>query len=576
MRSSLLALLIVIMGTPVYAESERPNIVLVMTDDQGYGDFGVHGNPIVKTPNLDRFAKEGIQFRNFYVSPVCAPTRSSLMTGRYNYRTGVVDTYLGRAMMHVDERTLAEMLSQVGYRTGIFGKWHLGDNYPMRAQDQGFQEVLVHNGGGIGQPADPPGNLYTNPTLQHNGKSTKYNGYCSDIFTTGAIDFIGKGDGKPFFAYIAFNCPHGPYQIADDKVKPYRGIDLSPAAFPKIGQPMRPSNPEEVARVYGMVENIDQNFGRLLAHLREQKLADNTLVIFLTDNGPGGIRFNGGLRMAKGTVYEGGIRVPCFVQYPAKFRQPRLIDEISAHIDWVPTICDLCGIEKPGNLHWDGVSRLPLLRGDAVPASERSLFFQWHRGDEPELYRAFAVRTPTFKLVQANGAGEAKNFKRNYELFDIANDPYEMKDLATEQPETVKKLLASYQAWFKDVSSTRGYAPPVIVLGHEKDNPSTLTRQDWRGPQAGWTPKSIGHWEVNFDRPGNYAITVNFSPSQQAEELFLDVSDTKLSKPVLQNTDKIRLVLEKLPRGNTRFSPRLKSESGERGVDYVEVEWLSD
>jgi len=279
-------------------QNQQPNVILVITDDQGYGDLGVHGNQEIQTPNLDSFATESVHFKNFYVCPVCAPTRASLMTGRYNYRTGVVDTYLGRAMMFGDEVTLAHSLGEAGYKTGIFGKWHLGDNYPMRPDDQGFQEALVHKGGGIGQPSDPPGNTYFDPVLYHNGRDKKYEGYCTDIFTNATIDFIEKNRNQPFFAYLSTNAPHTPLQIHDKYVQPYldKGLD------------------ETTAKVYGMITNLDENMGRLLSRLDELDLSENTIVIFMTDNGAQQSRYNAGLRGRKGTVYEGGIRVPFYIR----------------------------------------------------------------------------------------------------------------------------------------------------------------------------------------------------------------------------------------------------------------------
>ena len=233
-----LALLAALSGSfaTANAADTRPNVLIIITDDQGHGDLGVHGNPVIRTPNLDRLARDGVRLTNFYVSPVCAPTRASLMTGRYNYRTGVVDTFQGRAMMHTDEVTLAERLSAAGYRTGIFGKWHLGDCAPMRPMDQGFRESLVLRGGGIGQASDPPGGEhYFDPVLQHNGKPEKRAGYCSDIFTTAAMEFISAQENRPFFAYLAFNCPHTPLEVPERIItRRYARRDaLQPARFPK-------------------------------------------------------------------------------------------------------------------------------------------------------------------------------------------------------------------------------------------------------------------------------------------------------------------------------------------------------
>lgn len=525
----------------------RPNIVLTIADDQGYGDIGYHGNEKIRTPNLDRIASESVRLTQFYVSPVCAPTRASLMTGRYNYRTGVVDTYLGRSMMHPDEVTLAEILAKAGYRTGIFGKWHLGDNYPMRPNDQGFQEALVHRGGGIGQPSDPPGgSSYFDPVLQHNGVEKKYSGYCTDIFANAAMRFIEENRDRPFFAYLATNAPHTPLEIAKSYVSPYLEMGLN----------------ETTAKVYGMVANIDENIGLLLARLKKLGLAENTIVIFLTDNGPQQERYTYGLRGRKGTVYEGGIRVPCFVRWPSILKSGRNIDRIAAHIDVLPTLLDACGARTPDGLLLDGVSLLPLLRGQDVPWPDRTLFFQWHRGDVPELYRACAARSQRYKLV--NGK----------ELYDIAADPGETKDIAASHPDVVERLRAAYEKWFREVSATRGYDPPRIYLGTRFENPVTLTRQDWRGPRAGWGNDSRGYWDVFVQNAGDYAITLRFAATRTETDVHFRLGKMNLSQTAKTGSETCRFDSVRLETGQGRLEAWLGSDEKSAGVSYVEVERL--
>lgn len=494
----------------------RPNVLLVMTDDQGYGDLGFHGNPRVRTPNLDRLARESARLTSFYVSPVCSPTRASLLTGRYNFRTGVVDTYLGRSLMHPDEVTLAEMLAAAGYRTGIFGKWHLGDNAPLRAIDQGFQEALVIKGGGIGQPSDPPGgSSYFDPVLQHNGQSQKYQGYCSDVFTTATIDFLSSADDRPFFAYLAFNCPHSPYEAPAAELANYRSMSLATKEFPQLGQPTHParmSPAETLARVYAMVTNIDSNVGRVLSALQARGLDKNTIVVFLTDNGPPQVRFNAGLRGLKGTVYEGGIHVPCFIRWSGQLSPGRVVDRIAAHIDLVPTILEACGIAPPTGARLDGRSLWPLLRsGPDVTWPERTLFFQWHRGDRPEPDRAFAARSQKYKLLRPEPPSGSSKFPP-LELYDLEIDPFEQHNLAPEQPAIVARMHMEYLAWFKDVAATRGFEPVRIEIGGQRENPTILTRQDWRGPRAGWGPNDLGSWEVEVAREGRFDLTAHLTP----------------------------------------------------------------
>ena len=538
------------------ARMRRPNVVLFLTDDQCYGDVGCHGNDKLRTPNLDRLAREGVEFTHFYVCPVCAPTRASLMTGRYNYRTCAIDTYLGRAMMHPDEVTLAEMLAAAGYRTGIFGKWHLGDNYPMRPTDQGFHEALIHKGGGLCQPADPPGgNSYTDPILSHNGTDVKTKGYCTDVYTDAALAFIEANRDKPFFVYHATNAPHSPLQVPDRCVKPYRDMGLS----------------DKTARVYGMVENIDDNVGRVLAKLEELKLDDNTIVIFLGDNGPCGsqrdkgepIRYNAGLRDQKGTVYEGGIRVPFFIRWPARFKGGAKVDTVAAHIDVVPTLLSACGVDRPKGLELDGLSLIPLAQGVFHRSwPDRTLFFQWHRGDVPELYRSCAARTQRWKLV--NGK----------ELYDLAADPCEAKDVAAAHPDVVATLRKEYEAWFSDVSATRGYDPPRIVLGSPHENPSLLTRQDWRGPRAGWAPDSLGHWEVEVARAGRYDVKLLFRRMESDGEAVFKLGDATATKPLQKGATSCTLKSLALAAGPARLEAWTKLGDKTVGVNYVEVKRL--
>lgn len=519
--------------------TSRPNVVVILTDDQGYGDFGCHGNPQLKTPHLDRLASQSTQFSQFYSNPVCSPTRASLMTGRYYYRTGVTDTFLGRSMMHADETTLAELFQQSGYRTGIFGKWHLGDHYPLRAIDQGFQEALICTGGGLTQPSDPPGNHYQDPFLMHNGEQKKYTGYCTDIFTNAAIDFIGQNRSRPFFTYLATNAPHTPLEIAERYVAPYSVMGLS----------------DETARVYGMLANLDENIGRLLAKLDEWKLSDNTLVLFATDNGPQQKRYNANMRGLKGQVYEGGIRVPLWVRGPG-MKAGAVIDRTAAFIDILPTLTELCRL-TPSQAKLDGRSLVPLLRGQSN-WPDRPLIFQWHRGEVPEPFRDAALRTQRYKLV--NGK----------ELYDLEADPRESTDVATQQPARVAEMRAMYEKWFADVSSTRHFAPPLIFLGADQEKLVTLTRQDWRGPRASWDNKGLGHWEVDVRQAGPYRLTLRFPPDNGARKATVKLGGAEQGIEIASGADSVSLMLAKVSVGPTRLQAEL-SGSPPVGPHYVDV-----
>ena len=527
-------------GPEAGGNAERPNIVLVMTDDQGYGDFGFTGNPVLETPHLDALAAQSARVERFYVSPVCTPTRASLMTGRYNYRTRAIDTYIGRAMMEPEEVTIAEMLRDAGYATGIFGKWHLGDAYPMRAMDQGFEESLVHRGGGIGQPSDPPGGegRYTDAVLFRNGQREETTGYCTDVYFDAAFDFMERaaGEGRPFFAYVPTNAPHGPFHdVPEDWLEQYRRVDLT-AALPNPEQASEQVL-DRLARSYAMISNIDENVGRLMAQLDELGLAENTLVVFLVDNGPDRDRYNAGLRGRKGTVFEGGIRSPLLARWPARLPAGGdAVDRIAAHIDITPTLLEAAGVQPPARLHLDGRSLLGLLagEGDAAAWPDRALYFQFHRGDVPTAFRSFAAVGQRYKLVHPSPRGEGDwDGELKLELYDLEADPGESRNLVTEQSEIVARMSDDYRRWFEDVSSTRpdNYAPPRIIVGTDHEPITVLTRQDWRRITAdqGWQPTSRGRWLLSAKEDATFDIEVRLIDGS-AGPLRLDLGDRTLRR----------------------------------------------
>ncbi len=543
------------------AAERRPNVILIMTDDQGWGDVGFHANEAIETPHLDALARQSTRLTQFYVCPVCSPTRASLMTGRYNYRTGAIDTYLGRSTMAADEVTLAEMFSSAGYRTGIFGKWHLGDNYPSRAMDQGFDESLVHRGGGMVQPADPPGGSYFDPILMHNGRDEPSRGYCSDVFTDAAAAFVERHAAEPFFVYLAFNCPHTPLQLPDEYLQRYqdRGLD------------------DTTARVYGMVTNIDDNLGRLFERLDALGLSDDTIVVFLTDNGPQQPRYNGVWRDRKGSVYEGGIHVPCLVRWPGHVADGAKCDQVAAHIDLAPTLLEACGLAPPAEVRFDGVSVWPAISGQGTldeKLGERLLFFQWHRGDVPERGRACAVRGPRFKLVQAAGRGEQGQFAPEWALYDLASDPGEKHNVIAAHADTAEQMKRAYDAWFDDVGSTRGYPAPKIIAGTQHENPVTLTRQDWRGPRAGWGEEGLGHWDVEFTTAGRYDVTLRMPAATAASLAKLRIGDVEKSQPLAAGATSVTFADVELPAGTQRVTGAIGHDGKVTGAHYVDLDWL--
>lgn len=559
--------------------AERPNIVLVMTDDQGYGDFGFTGNPVIQTPHLDALAAQSAQVERFYVSPVCTPTRASLMTGRYNYRTRAIDTYIGRAMMEPEEVTIAEMLRDAGYATGIFGKWHLGDAYPMRAMDQGFEESLVHRGGGIGQPSDPPGGegKYTDAVLFRNGQREETTGYCTDVYFDAAFDFMERaaGEGRPFFAYVPTNAPHGPFHdVPDDWLEHYRQVDLS-AALPDPDQASEQIL-DRLARSYAMISNIDDNVGRLMARLDELGLAENTLVVFLVDNGPDRDRYNAGLRGRKGTVFEGGIRSPLLARWPARLPAGGdAVDRIAAHIDIAPTLLAAAGVEPPPGLHLDGRSLLGLLAGEGDTAAwpDRILYFQFHRGDEPTALRSFAAVGQRHKLVHPSPRGEGDwDGELHLELYDLEADPAETRNLIDDAPEIAAGMSDDYLEWFEDVSSTRpdNYAPPRIVVGTDQEPVTVLTRQDWRRitDDQGWRPTSRGRWLLSAREERTFDIEVRLVAGS-AGPVLLELGDGTYRQEPAPEQANVTFEGVAVPAGDFELSAAAGEGDDRRGAHQV-------
>ncbi|MEL7499465.1 MAG: arylsulfatase [Planctomycetota bacterium] len=581
---SLLFIFLIAQPGEVAAQDENqtklstPNVILIMTDDQGIGDFGCMGNPKVQTPNVDAMFERSARFTHFYVSPVCSPTRASLMTGRYNYRTRVVDTYIGRSMMEPEEVTLAERFKRADYATGIFGKWHLGDCYPMRPHDQGFDRAVVHRGGGIGQSSDPMGaaGAYTDPILQHNGVDVQESGYCTDVYYDHAIDFIERShrESKPFFVYLPDNCPHGPF---DDVPKKwwdvYRDQDLSNDQLPTVadGYPVRKGSKRDITnRVFAMISNIDENIGRLQKKLDQLGITDNTIVIFMTDNGPNGERYTCGLRGRKTSVYEGGIRTLFLMQWPNKIKSKSTHPEIAAHIDLVPTLVDACQLPAVADEpKLDGISLYPIVSGDSpVWKDQRShLFFQVHRGNTPVKYHHFAVRDHQFKLVHHSGFGaESFEGEPTFELFDLKNDPYEKTDIASQHPDQVASLRQAYDDWFADVSTTRpdNYVPPRIVVSPAQENPLLLSRQDARRPKG--VPRDVAaladFWRLTSPKVHDASVRLYFRRPVSGT-IQLHVGDTRLAIPI----DNAEVANSKcqIPKGDFEIKAYLNPDKANQG-----------
>jgi arylsulfatase A-like enzyme len=496
----------------------RPNVVFVLTDDQGYGDLGCHGNPIVKTPNIDMFQGESVRLTDYHVGPTCAPTRAGLLTGHYANSTGVWHTIGGRSLLRKDEYTMANMFADGGYRTGMFGKWHLGDSYPFRPEDRGFQEVVRHGGGGVGNTPDYWGNDYFDDTYCADGVWTQYPGYCTDVWFNLGLDFIRRHRDEPFFCYIATNAPHVPHIVDPKYTEPYL-------------PPVSPS--ESRARYYGMLANIDENFGLLRDKLQEWGLADNTILIFMTDNGSaGGVDvdadqfvtsgYNAGMRGKKVSQYDGGHRVPFLMRWPAGgLDGGRDVDELTAHIDILPTLMELCGLGDPAALAVDGKSLVPLLGAEPIHPlpggraandwDERIVVTDSQRLARPVKWRKSSVMTSRWRLADRD------------ELYDMREDPGQTTDVAGEHPDVVMRLRAAYEEWWNKVTERSEERIPIEV-GADAAPQVLVNSHDWRNvedPLCVWNQCQVrqglehnGHWEIDVARQGTYTFELRRWPRE--------------------------------------------------------------
>ena len=574
---------------------QKPNVVLIMTDDQGYGDLACHGNPVLKTPNIDRLHGESVRFTDFHVNSGCAPTRAALLTGRTSQRTGLWHVVMGRCLLHPDEVTLGEVFKEGGYETAMFGKWHGGDNYPYRPQDQGFDEVLTHGGGVVGHTPDWWMNDYFDDHYLHNGTWEKQSGYCTDVWIDHAIEFLADKQDQPKFVYLPLNAPHSPFQVPQKYTEPYRD---------------RPNEvPEE--NFYGMIAAIDEAVGRLDKALTDLGIQENTILIFMTDNGTsrgimypknGPVGFNAGMRGKKGSPYEGGHRVPCFIRWPGGgIGGGKDIDTLVAHYDLLPTLADLCGIDHPKGVRLDGRSLVPLLNQSGAEWPERTLVAELQLTNKtPTKWSRTAVMTERWRLVN------------EVELYDIISDPGQEKDIAENHPKVVRDLTKAYHNWWTDASENHD-RDCELLLGSDKEDPSLLTSYYWNnesGEQRDmpWAhthvvsgPLQNGWWRVKVEKAGRYAFRLRRWPMEsglaindhadylkppekswhpvEAAKLFatrakIQIGGFEKETSIPQKAKVVEMILD-LPAGSTELQTWfLDNEGRSRGAYYVEVERL--
>ena len=563
-----------------FAIGAQPNVILIVTDDQGYGDMSVHGHPWLETPNLDRLHDEGISMDDYHVDPYCTPTRAALMTGRYSVRVGAWAVTEGRQLLNTNETTMADVFAASGYRTGMFGKWHLGDAYPYAPRYRGFQDTVHHLAGGVDEIGNPVGNDYFDDIYYRNGVAEKFEGYCTDVFFDETLRFIEEGKTsnfeQPFFIYLPLNAMHGPLTVDPSYSDPFLAKGLH----------------ESLSKFLGMVQNFDENLGRLLDSLDDWGIEENTIIVFMGDNGTGGgydprtgRGFNAGMRDKKGSTYEGGHRVACFIRWPGTLEGGGSVEALTAHLDWLPTFVEFCDLKAPENSSFDGKSIVRLLQGEARDWGDRALFVNrqadqlemWHPGVDPKAkYPSRTVLTERWRLVNA-------------ELYDIVQDPGQQSNVAKQYPEVVENLNKAYREHFEDVTSHGGKYTPFFI-GSPNENPTRFTTRDWHHTDGGviWKMSLVeddslfvnGFWALDAQQAGRYNIRLSRFPKDVERPIGASKARIRMGEYAdekdLQPTDTFVNFEMELPKGETLLQTWFTDAETqrERGAYYVWVEYL--
>ena len=548
---------------------DKPNVVLIVTDDQGWWDVGAYGNKSIETPAMDQLAREGVRFTHFYASPVCAPTRASLMTGRYYQRTGVFDTYQGRFNLHMNEVTLGDVFQNQGYRTALVGKWHLGQYMKYHPNNRGFDEFFgPWPYEGLHRYLDPDG-------LYWNSHPVRTTGYITDVLNNQAISFIERNRDKPFFLYLAHNAPHSPFRVPDRYSEKYL----------KKGLPLRE------AHIYGMITSLDENLARLLKTIDQAGIRENTVVIFMSDNGGVSRNFRAGLHGQKGTVYEGGIRVPFIARWPGKFPAGATVRAMVQHIDLFPTLCKLIRAPLPTGREIDGKNILSLLLDGGGKSPHEYIFHQWNRvqpllsAPSPELVATlgledqggfwpnWAVRNARgYKLVRYLQSGWGNlDAQPNLQLFDLTNDPGETNDIAVEHPRIVRELQNEFEKWFADVTRGQDYSFRVpIEVGRRDENPVPIeitwgeaigknvnpTYHDDIGDTVDdWSEvEDAVRWKLDVVRSGLYKVILSYGcrRGDAGSKILLTVGNSKIQHTVHETAG--RNVFQRLEIGTLKLA----------------------
>ena len=511
------------LGASLRAESARPNVIVILADDQGWGDVSLHGNPNLSTPNIDSLARDGAQIKHFYVCAVCSPTRAEFLTGRYHTRMGVYSTSAGGERFDAAERTIAQVFQSAGYATAAYGKWHSGMQYPYHPNARGFEDYYGFCSGHWGN--------YFDPMLEHNGRIVKGKGFIIDDLTDHAMQFISRHSDKPFFVYLPLNTPHSPMQVPQPYWDRFKAKEIVPDPEPANA---KKQNLEHTRAALAMCENIDDNVGRLLKHLKEHDLDRDTIVVYFSDNGPNGSRFNGGLRGRKGSTFEGGLRSVCTMRFPRQIKSGTVVDRVGGAIDLLPTLADLAGVSwKNGQIAGrpvDGVSLAPQLIGDADASNDERILFSHWRGK-------YSARTQTHRMHHTG------------ELFDIQNDPGEKKNVAAEFPEVAKQLQSELDRFAKSTPQQPKQAIRPFPIAHPDATWTQLPARDAtfsgqisrsnRFPNCTYLldwkdTESVIRWDVDAIGSGRFEVQMYYACPKQdvGSTIELTLGDQSIVKKI--------------------------------------------
>lgn len=491
-------------------KTKQPNVICILTDDQGYGDIAAHGNTVIQTPQLDKIYRQSTRLTNFHTGTTCAPSRSGLIAGVDGNRAGVWHTVGGCNILREKFVTMPEVFKQNNYSTAMFGKWHLGDAYPYLPENRGFDEAIYHGAGGVGQTPDYWTNDYFDDTYFRNGKPEKFKGYCTDVFFDEAINYIEKNSNNPFFVYISTNAPHSPFNVP----KKYYDIYKDETRITEVQK-----------AYYGMITNIDDNIRKLDKKLEKLGIKDDTILIFMTDNGTAvgyhikkGVEYgyNANMRGGKGSQYDGGHRVPFFIRWiNGQIKQGLDVDKLTMNYDILPTLIDMCNLKIPKNTNFDGISIKPLLKENISDWKQRYCVVDTNRKQQPTKWARSAVMDNKWRLIDGK------------ELYDISTDVGQKNNIAKKYPKRVQNMRTAYENWWSRVSKDFSYyeaykigknvEEEAVITVHDlhTTNPITWNQKYVRNPYIGKKPTlSKGYWLLNVEEDGNYQIELSRFPKE--------------------------------------------------------------